>query len=287
MSIKQRGSGWSIKLVYNLYKLFGYTFIYYLMYPVSYFYYLKAKDVKEALSIYYQQIGQEFTPKVHHEHLRHFAICMCDRFVSSISPEHYNFDIENADELQNNLQKGGILLLSHYGGWASSANCFGSLNLKINIVMQEVLMQGIKDIENSIKSKKESYIHIIDTKKGGITVTLEIANALSANELVAMMGDRATSDKGKKGVLFFGKEGYFNKNPFEIAYKMDKPLISLFISYVKPQCYKIDYIKLAMNKECRMDEEVNRCMKIYANRFEMNINNYPQGWFNFYDFWEK
>ncbi len=105
MSVKQRGSAWSIKLVYNLYRLFGYKFIYYLMYPVSYFYYLKAKNVKEALKIYYAQIGKEFNKKVHHDHLRHFAICMCDRFISLIDPKDYKYKIEGRENLENDLKK--------------------------------------------------------------------------------------------------------------------------------------------------------------------------------------
>jgi predicted LPLAT superfamily acyltransferase len=287
MSVKQRGSAWSIKLVYNLYRLFGYKFIYYLMYPVSYFYYLKAGNVKKALKIYYEQIGVEFSKKIHHEHLRHFAICMCDRFISLIDPQSYKYEIEGRENLESDLKKGGILLLSHYGGWASAANCFGYLGLKMNIVMQEVLMQGIKDIEESIKSEKTSHLHVIDTAKGGIAVTLEIAKALSQNELVAMMADRATSKKNTKEIDFFKKNAKFNKNPFEIAYKTDKPLFALFISYLSPQNYKIDYIKIQMNIEKSINREVERCMEMYAQRFEENIKIYPQGWFNLYDFWEK
>jgi len=287
MKVRQRGSAWSIKLVYHLYRLFGYKFIYYLMYPVSYFYYLKARNVKEALEIYYKQIGIEFTPKVHHEHLRHFAICMCDRFISLVSPQDYRFDLQNKDEFEKALAQGGILLLSHFGGWASAANCFDFPNLKMHVVMQEALMSGIQEIEEDLKSTNASKISIIDTSKGGIAVTLQIAKALSQNDLVAMMGDRATSKKSTKAIEFFGKEGFFNKNPFEIAYKTDKPLIALFIRYISPQLYKIDYTKIDMNKEEKMSDEVQRCMQIYADRYKKDIKKYPQGWFNFYNFWEK
>lgn len=287
MKTKQRGSAWSIKLVYNLYRLFGYNFIYYLMYPVSYFYYLKAKNVKEALALYYEHIGKAFTPRVHHDHLRHFAICMCDRFISLVDPTSYTYEINKREALEADLNKGAILLLSHYGGWASAANCFGYLGLKMNIVMQEAMMQGIKDIEESIKSSNTSHIKVIDTAKGGIAVTLEIAKALSGNELVAMMADRATSHKNSKGIEFFNKEGFFNKNPFEIAYKTNQPMIALFIRYISPQHYEIDHVKLEMDTDEKMEDEVERCMKIYADRFKDNIHLYPQGWFNFYDFWEK
>ena len=287
MSVKQRGSAWSIKLVFNLYRIFGYSFIYYLMYPVSYFYYLKAKNVQGFLADYYKQIGKEFNSKVHHDHLRHFAICMCDRFISLVASQDYAYEIKNRASIEADLKKGGILLLSHFGGWASSANCFGYLGLKMNIVMQEALMQGIKDIEDSIKSEATSHISIIDTAKGGVVSTLEIADALKRDELVAMMADRATNKKNIKKIEFFNGKGNFNKNPFEIAYKMDKPLIAFFVSFKQPQQYKIDYIKIDMNTEENMANEVSRCMKIYADRFATNIEQYPQGWFNFYNFWEK
>ena len=51
MTTKQRGSGWSIKLAFNLYKLFGYKFIYIIMYPVTFFYFIFASNVKESLKI--------------------------------------------------------------------------------------------------------------------------------------------------------------------------------------------------------------------------------------------
>lgn len=287
MSVKQRGSGWSIKLVYNLYNLFGYKFIYYLMYPVSYFYYLKADNVKEALRIYYEKIGKEFSKKAHHEHLRHFAICMCDRFISLANPQDYDFDIEDREALEKELSQGGILLLSHFGGWASASNCFSGVNTKLNVVMQEAMMHSIKKIEDSIKKDNTSDINIIDTSKGGIAVTLEIAKALSKNELVAMMADRATSKKNSQKIDFFNKEASFNKNPFEIAYKTDKPLFALFICYLKPQKYKLDYVKIDIDKSKDMKDEVQRTMKEYVDRFEQNVNIYPQGWFNFYDFWRS
>lgn len=286
MTTKQRGSGWSIKAAYNLYKLFGYKFVYYLMYPAACFYYLKAKNVEDALSIYYKQIGLEFTRERHFEHLRHFAVCMCDRFISLADPEDYTFEIQNEEYLNSELKKGGILLLSHFGGWSTSANCFGHLNLKMNVVMREALMRDIKEIEESIQTSHNSHLSIIDTGKGGIASTLEIAEALNKNELVSIMADRPISKNNAKNISFFGKDALFNKNPFDIAYKMDKPLIAIFTSYIKPQAYKIDYVKININKKNSMKDEVEMCMKKYVQRLETNIENYPQGWFNLYDFWE-
>lgn len=287
MTIKQRGSGWSIRLVYNLYRLFGYKFIYYLMYPISFFYCFKAKNIKESLEIYYRHIGEDFTFFTYSKHLRHFAICMCDRFISAIAPLDYTFNAEDMKMIEEELKKGGILLSSHFGGWASASNSLKHMDVKVNIIMQEVMLKGIKDIEGSLRKHEEINVKTIDISKGGIGISISIAEALSRDEVVAMMGDRASSKKNREGIEFFGDIGYFNKNPFEIAYKTGKTLHALFISYDKPQTYKLDYIKIDINRDNKMSEEVSRCMQIYADRYASNIKQYPQGWFNFYDFWEK
>jgi predicted LPLAT superfamily acyltransferase len=64
MATIQRGSGWSIKLVFTLYKFFGYKFTYYLMYPVTFFYFIFASNVYKSLKIYYEKLNIPFTKKI-------------------------------------------------------------------------------------------------------------------------------------------------------------------------------------------------------------------------------
>ncbi|RXI36542.1 lipid A biosynthesis acyltransferase, partial [Arcobacter cloacae] len=110
----------------------------------------------------------------------------------------------------------------HFGGWAASTNA-SHVNNKLNIVMQEVLLEGIKKIEDSLPVKES--INIIDLNKGTIRVSVEIANALMNNEIVAIMGDRASNKKAEIEIDFFKRKANFNKNPFAIAYKTDKTIL--------------------------------------------------------------
>lgn len=280
----QRGSGWSIKLVYNLYKLFGYKFVYYLMYPVTFFYFIFASNVKIALRDYYHHIGKSFNAIVYFHHLRHFAICMCDRFISKVDSDKYTFELVNYDEFYSALDDGGIIAMSHIGGWATAGNSFR--DYPMNIVMQEVMLEEIKQIEDSIE-KTVSNIKIIDLSKDPIKATIDIANALIDNELVAMMVDRVTVPKHSKSLLFFNKEAYFNKNPFEIAYKTQKSIIALFVVYQKPQVYKIEFIRINMDKSQEQDGEINNAMQVYIKKLEEIVSKNPEQWFNFYNFWEE
>ncbi|MFA7082966.1 MAG: lysophospholipid acyltransferase family protein [Arcobacteraceae bacterium] len=285
MSTKQRGSGWSIKLVFNLYKLFGYKFIYFLMYPVTFFYFIFASNVKKSLKIYYQHLGLKFNSLVYFEHLRVFAICLVDRFISKHDPDSYTFEYEQKDSSMKIMDSKSILLFSHFGGWASSSSSPVTKN-KINIIMQEVILDSIKDIENAI-DKKVSNINIIDQSLGQISVSIEIANALSNNEVIAIMADRPTHDKYKFKTKFFGKSAFFNRNPFKISYKTKTPILCCFVIHKGLQHYKVETIKLDLDFSLKENDAIEIAIKEYVNLFEDILIQYPNQWFNFYNFWEK
>jgi len=283
MKTKQRGSGWSIALVFNLYKLFGYKFIYYLMYPVTFFYFIFASNIKASLKIYYKNIGQEFNNKIYFEHLRVFAICMVDRFITKADAKSYSFEYDNIEIPTKILNDGTILLYSHFGGWAASSNSSHVKN-KVNIVMQEVLLDEIKEIEDSLEAKEN--INVIDLNQGMISVSVQIANALMDNEIVAIMADRASNEKGIIETEFFKKKAKFNKNPFQIAYKMDKPILVYFIILQGIQKYKVEYLVINLDKTKNEEEAIEIALDQYVKKYEEVIVNHPNQWFNFYNFWE-
>lgn len=284
MKTKQRGSGWSIALVFNLYKLFGYKFIYFLMYPVSFFYFIFATNVKKALKDYYKTINIKFTNRIYFKHLRFFAICMVDRFISKVDVKSYTFNYDDITKMTEVLNKGTILLCSHFGGWAASTNA-SHVNNKLNIVMQEVLLEEIKKIEDSLPVKEN--INIIDLNKGTIRVSVEIANALMNNEIVAIMGDRASNKKAEIETDFFKRKANFNKNPFEIAYKTDKPILIYFIILTGIQEYKIEHTIIYLDKTKEQEDAINLALSTYIQKYEEVIKKYPEQWFNFYNFWEN
>lgn len=285
MSVKQRGSGWSIKLAFTLYKLFGYKFVYYIMYPVSFFYFIFASNVKESLKIYYKNLGLEFNSWIYFEHLRMFAICLVDRFISKYDSSSYEFIYEKRETISKMMDNKTILLFSHFGGWASSSSNPVTKN-RINVIMHEVILDSIKEIEDSI-GNKISNINVIDQSMGQIPVSIEIANAISNDEVIAIMADRPTSDKYKYKTKFFNKDAYFNKNPFKISYKTKTPILCCFVVNIGLQKYKVETIKLNLDFNLKEKEAIDIAIKEYVKLFEGILLKYPNQWFNFYNFWES
>ncbi len=271
-------------MVMYLYRFLGYKFSYYLMYPVTLFYFIFATNIKEALKIYYAHLSLPFSAKVYYEHLRIFAVCMLDRFVSRIDSESYTHEYDNIEVPIKTLSSASILLHSHFGGWAASSNSIHVDN-KLNIVMHEAMLGKIKEVEEKADFKKD--IHIIDLDSGMISVSVQIANALLNQEIVAMMADRAANKKSEIEVEFLGEKARFNKSPFQIAYKMDKPILVYFVIFVGMQRYKVEYLVINPDQSKKEDDAILEALNKYTTLYEEIIKKYPSQWFNFYNFWDK
>ena len=252
------------------------------MYPVTFFYFLVASNVKESLKIYYKHLDIEFTNAVYYEHLRIFAITMVDRFITKLDASSYEFIYDDPDTPLEIFKHSTILLQSHFGGWASSSNVSRTTN-KIHVVMQESMMESIKAIEESVGI--QSNISVIDLNQGTISVSIAIANAMMTDEIVAMMGDRASNDKSVIQADFLGEAANFNKSPFQIAYKMAKPILVYFVIHIGVQKYKIEYVKIDLDQEKSESVAIKEALELYVAKYEDVIQRYPNQWFNFFDFW--
>lgn len=285
MATIQRGSGWSIRLVFSLYKIFGYKFTYYLMYPVTFFYFIFASNVKKALKIYYENLGLEFDSAIYFKHLFMFAICMCDRFISKYDCNSYSYEYDDIELLKSMADDGSIFLLSHFGGWASST-CKALTSNTINVVMKEVILSSIKNIEDSIATLDQN-IKIIDQNQDPIEVSIKIANALSSKECVAFMADRSSDGTTTQKVIFLGKIASFNINPFRLSYRRKIPTIAIFTINIGMQKYQILTKKIELDYTLGESGAVTKALVEYVKILEEVVKKYPQQWFNLYDFWQK
>ena len=254
------------------------------MYPVSLFYALISTNVKVALDDYYSRLGIKMSFYRYFEHSRIFAITMVDRFITKADPKAYKFVYDNPDRPLEIFSNATILLLSHFGGWAASSNSSRSTNV-MNIVMQEAMKDTIKSIEEELGYKSTQ--KVIDLNRGPMAVSIAIANALMQNEVVAIMGDRASNPNATIAIEFLGEEALFNKNPFQIAYKMKKPLVAYFVILTGIQEYKIEFIEIDVDYDKKADEAIREVVEIYVRKYESLVREYPSQWLNFYDFWKK
>jgi len=149
--------------------------------------------------------------------------------------------------------------------------------------MNEAMLDNIKQVEEKVDSKKN--IHIIDLNQGMISVSVQIANALSSGEIVALMGDRAANEKSKIAIDFLGEPASFNKSPFQVAYKMDKPILVYFVIFIGMQKYKVEYLKIELDQSKKEGDAILEALGAYTALYEKIARSHPEQWFNLYNFW--
>lgn len=285
MEVKQRVNGLVIKILYKIYKLFGYDRVYFSLYFVVLYYFLFASNVRQALKIYYKKLGIKFSNKNFYKHLFNYAVTTSDRFISKADPQLYSFEYSNRPHLIDEIKQGSILLLHHFGGWATASKCFKEDDVVVNIVMSEAMIAGSAAFEEILEKKNADSTHIINLSKGNIAATLDIAHALTHNESVAMMGDRALDKKYSKAMNFFEEPAAFNENPFLIAYKTKKSLVPFIVVLLEKKKYQIKFETIKFDYSLSQSEAIEGAMKQYVAFVSQEVKANPYQWFNFYDFW--
>jgi len=281
MGVKQYGSGLGHKILLQIYNLLGYNMVYFVLNFIAFYYALLTPTVKKSLSSYYKHLKIDLTYLTYYRHVRYFAHSILDRYISRINPDKLMFERENK-EVFLGLKDGGIVLLSHIGGWATAAHSLKADLPSIHIVMRDTQKNNIKEVEKEKKRKNESGVKIIDLNNGAIAANIQIANALMANEVIAMMADRVLDSNKTIDVTFLGTKVPINRNPFDIAYRFKKKLVATFVINIDKAKYKLVFREIKLD-----DKTLQEIAQEYMNILEEIIRLYPNQWYNFYDFFNQ
>jgi KDO2-lipid IV(A) lauroyltransferase len=197
-----------------------------------------------------------------------------------IIPQH-----EGADFIDGTLKKGkGLMLLTaHIGNWELGGLLFNILGYPMNVVT--LVDENLKIDEVRERWRRSRGIKSL-TVGDSITAAKNIADALAKNEIVAMLGDRATKTNRMK-IKFFGKETYFPTGPIILGLLTGAPIVPGFVLYQEKGRYygvaeKPIYAKETGNREKDIKETLKKIIKV----FEKYIRKYPDQWYNFYPFWQ-
>ncbi len=287
MVVKQRVNSVIVKTLYRLFQLLGYKSVYIALFPVVGYYFFFAGNVKEALREYYARLGLRWSEKRYFRHLFCYAVTMTDRFISKTDPQLYTMQNNNREAILRQLREGTLLLSTHYGGWAAASNYFREDGMKIKVVMSESMMAQVRDFERILDKKNSNQVEVIDISKGQLDTSIAIANALLEKESVAMMGDRVYSDKHLYPAEFLGKRAYFNKNPFQIAYKAKRNIVVLFVLYKGINRYEMRSRVIEMERFNDEKEAIEGGIGEYVRFLTEIVKAHPEQWFNFYNFWSR
>ncbi len=192
---------------------------------------------------------------------------------------------EYYDKIVANAEKGAIILNSHIG----SAEIVGYF-LTQKIKQLYVIVFGGESAEMQkqrariLAKNNVCMIPVIDS----FSHIFAINNALKNADLVSMAGDRVYEGSKNLSMTFFGAPANFPTSAFQLAVKLQVPMISMFVmqnGFKKYKCY-VRPLEVENLKTHFKQQQVELLMREYTSKLEGILQLYPLQWYNFYDFWQ-
>ena len=189
--------------------------------------------------------------------------------------------IENIEQLVKE-GKGGILLSAHLGNWEVAGHLLKRVEAPINIVMYDGEEQQMKQYMDQFERKRSFNVILI---KDDLSHIYEISAALARNELICLHGDRFRPGQRTMEHTFLGESAHFPAGPFILASKLKAPVC--FVFAFKESNFHYHFYAWPRNVyDGRGQAGMERMLDDYVRLLEEKIRQYPDQWFNYYDFWK-
>ena len=198
----------------------------------------------------------------------------------------FTFHFDGEEYLHQIVAKGqgGILLSAHAGNWEMAGQHLKNLQTKINIVMFDGEEENIKQVMDGLGKKSFKIITI----KEDMSHVYQMGAALANNELVCMHADRFLKGNKTLTLKFFGEDALFPAGPFQMSAGFNVPVSLVFAFKESNQHYHYFGSEIIQRPESENKKDfANRLAQRYVEELEKKLNDYPEQWFNYYDFWKK
>jgi predicted LPLAT superfamily acyltransferase len=209
---------------------------------------------------------------------------MADRFSRFEVAIH---GIERLDEAMK-LGRGTLLLSAHLGSFdALRVLSLRNPKAQIRILLDVGQGAGITNVLNALNPRLASTI--IDARRPGPELVLEMQAALEQNAVVSTLADRLRPGNPAVDAEFLGSKAAFPASPWLFASALQVPVIIAFGLFRGGNRYELHFerfeVQLPRDRRQRpaaLAEVVQR----FASRLEHFTRLAPYNWFNLYDFWE-
>lgn len=226
------------------------------------------------------------TRKLIRRNILTFGQTIIDRIVVMSGIKHH-FTVERTgggylNELAEGGQ-GGIIVSAHIGNYELAGHLLQRLDSVINIVMYDGEAEQIRQYLDKVTGPKTFNIIFI---KEDLSHIYEMSAALRRNELICIHADRYVQGNRTIEHPFLGENTHFPLGPFVLASKLRAPVC--FVFAVKKSKYQYHFYGFKPKiYEGRGTTGAETMLADYVMLLEEKVRQYPEQWFNYFDFWEK
>ena len=286
---KSKANTTGYKIFVFLIKTFGIRSAYFLLYFVAGYYFLfSPSSSKVIFHFYYHRLGFSRSKSLRKLYLNYyiFGQTLIDKIAVMINiSSQFTFEFDGEKYLREMVEKkkGGLLLSAHIGNWEAAGHLLKRLNTRINIVMYDGEDEQIKKYLEGVTGEKAYTIIYV---KNDFSHVYKINEALTANEIVCLHGDRFLPGNKTLSCNFLGEEALFPEGPFLLALKLKVPVVYVYAFKEAGTHYHFYSTELKYFYQSEKSTLQNILID-FVESVEKMVKSYPEQWFNYYDFWKK
>lgn len=258
-----------------------------LHFVAQYYVWFVPKATNPLFDLYRNKLGYSAkeSKKLIRKNILTFGKTIIDKIVVMSGIKH-QFKVERTGgDYLNQLAeagKGGLLVSAHLGNYELAGHLLQRLNTVINILMYDGEAAQIKQYLNKVTGPKTFNIIYV---KEDLSHVYEMSAALARNELICIHADRFTPGSRTIETAFLGHKAPFPLGPFILASKLKAPVCFVFALKKSKYTYHF-YGNPPKTYEGRGMSGAEAMLQDYKQLFEEKVKQYPEQWFNYYDFWQ-
>lgn len=286
---RSRGTPLGYRIFVWLLKASGLKSAYILLHFVTIYYRLFVKSATNPLRyLYTKRLGYSYADagRMIQKNLLIFGQTLIDKIaVLSGQGKELSFTHEGVENIEQLVKdgKGGILVSAHLGNWETAGHLLKRVQAKINIVMYDGEGEQMKAYMAQFDSQRSFNIIYIREDQSHI---YEMSAALNRNELICLHADRYRPDNRTMTHSFLGEDALFPAGPFILASKLKAPVCFVF-AFKESNFHYHFYAFKSKTYEGRGTVGMEVMLDDYTALVEKMLKQYPEQWFNYFDFWKK
>lgn len=241
---------------------------------------------RTAYSFYHNKLGYGRFRAARATYRNHymFATAIIDRFAM-YAGKNFNVRVEGLDVF-NGLAEGEdgfVQLSSHIGNYEIAGYSLVSDRKAINAVVFAGEKASVMENRNSMFVRTNIRMIPVRTDMSHL---FEINNALAAGEIVSFPADRHMGDSRRVECMFLGEKAEFPQGPFSTAAMRGLDVIAVNVMKERNGEYTIYVTPLRYDRNLPRKEQIRQLSEAYVAELEKRVRQYPEQWYNFFDFWK-
>lgn len=179
-------------------------------------------------------------------------------------------------------QESFLMISSHVGNYELAGYSLKSENKSIYALVYAGESETIMRYrEIMFKSHNINMIPMSDD----MSHLFHINKALIDGDIISMPGDRIFGSQKYIQCNFFGRSAKFPAGPFTLAARKGIPMLAIFVMKTSVWNYRIKIIEIGASADVDTQRQTEKLVSDFATVLEETLKEYPEQWFNYYDFW--